>query len=129
MRSAKVMIVEDESITAMAMGAMLKELGQVVCASVPSGEEALGLLDAAAPDLILMDIRLQGDLDGIETTRRIQARRAVPVAFMTAFSDADTLRQAEETRPLAFLRKPLEHRDLKNLLGALDASRADRPRP
>uniref|UniRef100_I2PXV2 CheY-like receiver domain-containing protein n=1 Tax=Desulfovibrio sp. U5L TaxID=596152 RepID=I2PXV2_9BACT len=119
MTSARVMIVEDEAITAMATGAMLKRLGHVVAASVSTGEAALEAFFRHAPDLVLMDIRLDGEMDGIETARRMRRESNVPVVFVTAYVDERTRRLAAEAGPLAFVAKPLDEYDLGALLGQL----------
>lgn len=113
---ARVLIVEDEVITAMATGAMLKRLGHVVAASVTSGEAALEAFRRQHPDLVLMDIRLDGELDGIETARAIRSQSDVPVVFVTAFVDARTRDRAAETKPFAFMPKPLDEFELHALL-------------
>jgi len=113
---AKVMIVEDEVIAAMATAAMLRKLGFDVCGNVTSGEEALVVFDGECPDIVIMDVRLDGELDGIETTRRLKARRDVPVIYVTAYSDDTTRARARETAPLAFINKPLDITLLKGVL-------------
>lgn len=124
MTAARVMIVEDEAITAMATGAMLKRLGHVVAASVATGEAALEVFSRQAPDLVLMDIRLDGTMDGIETARRIRRNSDVPVVFVTAYVDERTRRLAAQASPLAFVAKPLDEYDLGALLGQLSGIQA-----
>lgn len=126
MTSACVMIVEDEAITAMATGAMLKRLGHTVVASVASGEAALEAFRHKRPDLVLMDIRLDGELDGIETARLLRADADVPVVFVTAFVDEQTRLRAAATSPLAFMPKPLDEYQLHALLARLQPG--DQPR-
>ena len=119
MTPAIVMIVEDEAITAMATGAMLKRLGHKVMASVASGEAAIEACRQQRPDLVLMDIRLDGELDGIETARLLRADADVPVVFVTAFVDEQTRLRAAATSPLAFMPKPLDEFELHALLSKL----------
>ncbi len=90
----------------MATGAMLKRLGHVVAASVTSGEAALEAFRRQHPDLVLMDIRLDGELDGIETARAIRSQSQVPVVFVSAYVDDQTRGRAAETQPYAFMPKP-----------------------
>ena len=125
MEAARVMIVEDEAITAMATGAMLKRLGHTVMAAVASGEAAVEVSRRERPDIVLMDIRLNGDLDGIEAARIIRRETNVPVVFVSAFMDDQTRRRADEIRPVAFIAKPLDEYDLHALFGRLreDAAR------
>lgn len=114
-----VLVVEDERIISLAMSAMLRALGHRVLACVASGEEALAAASSLAPDLVLMDIRLEGEMDGIDAARAIRKGRDVPVAFTTAYTDPATRDRALATGPLAFLPKPVTPRDLVNLFAAL----------
>lgn len=122
---ARVMIVEDEAITAMATGAMLKRLGHQVLAAVGTGQEAINAFRRQRPDLVLMDIRLDGDLDGIETAKLLRRDSDVPVVFVSAFVDDGTRNRAAEAKPFDFLPKPLDEYDLQALLKRLlpEASR------
>ncbi|MBI4806011.1 MAG: response regulator [Desulfovibrio sp.] len=119
MSPAKVMIVEDEVIAAMATEKMLKKLGFIVCGNVTSGEEALEAFGGDCPDVVIMDVRLDGKLDGIETTHLLKKLKNVPVIFVSAFSDDSTRQRAEETSPLAFISKPLDINLLKRALAGL----------
>ena len=119
MIAARVMIVEDEAITAMATGAMLKRLGHQVLAAVGSGQEAINAFRRQRPDLVLMDIRLDGDLDGIETAKLLRRDSDVPVVFVSAFVDHGTRVRAAEAQPFDFLAKPLDEYDLQALLARL----------
>ena len=121
MTPATVMIVEDEAITAMATGAMLKRLGYEVLASVSSGEAALEACRSRRPDLVLMDIRLDGKLDGIETARLLRESENVAVVFVSAYADDNTRERASAIHPLAFVAKPLDEVDLGRLLRLLDS--------
>lgn len=109
-------MVEDEAIVALDLSMKLEELGFQVCGSVPSGEAALETLSEIVPDLIFMDIRLQGDLDGIETVQRIKKKHDLPVIYTTAYSDAKTKKRAAATRPVAFLNKPISFPSLQAAL-------------
>jgi CheY-like chemotaxis protein len=119
MTPARVMIVEDEAITAMATGAMLKRLGHVVLAAVGTGQDALDACRRQRPDLVLMDIRLDGDLDGIETAKLLRRDSDVPVVFVSAYVDDTTKTRAAEAQPFDFLAKPLDEYDLQDLLTRL----------
>jgi two-component system, response regulator PdtaR len=127
MRPARIMIVEDEAIAAMATARILKKLGFDVCDTVASGEEALVAFEGEAPDIVIMDIRLEGELDGIETTIRLKKRRNVPVIFVTAYSDDTTRERAKATNPVAFIVKPLDYAQLQKILVGLDISGTDQP--
>lgn len=117
---ADIMIVEDEAVAAMATQVMVSRLGHAVCATAASGEEALRALPGLRPALVLMDIMLDGELDGIETARRIRERFGIPVCYVTAYADPETRRRAQDTHPAAFLSKPLDLNQLQHLLSALD---------
>lgn len=119
MVSARVIIVEDEVITAMATGAMLKRLGHVVLAAVGTGQDALDAFRRQRPDIVLMDIRLDGDLDGIETAKILRRDSDVPVVFVSAFVDDTTRTRAAEAGSFAFMPKPLDEYDLREMLSRL----------
>ncbi len=101
------LIVEDEALTAMHLRQELEQLGYEVAACVTSGEDALHRLTATLVDVVLMDIRLQGALDGIDTAARIRQAFDIPVVYLTAHSDAETLQRATRTGPYGYLRHPL----------------------
>jgi len=108
----KVMIVEDESIVALDMQERLAALGYEVTASATSGETALREAAEIRPDVVLMDIRIQGPIDGIETAARLQAHDPVPIVYLTSYSDDATLERARATQPYGFLIKPFSEREL-----------------
>jgi CheY-like chemotaxis protein len=113
-KKPSVLIVEDERIIAMDLKFKLSRLGFCVKAAVPSGEKALDFLKQIRPDLILMDIMLEGQLDGVETTKQIcQHHQGIPVIYVTAFTDTATYGRAMQTRPHAFLSKPVDMEDLQ----------------
>lgn len=102
-----VMIVEDERIISLATSRMLEQLGHRVLARVPSAEEALQCLETMKPDFVLMDIHLEGPMDGITAADIIRQRWRIPVAYTTAYTDPDTRSRADATMPVAFLSKPV----------------------
>ncbi|MDO9633194.1 MAG: response regulator [Humidesulfovibrio sp.] len=113
------LVVEDERIISLAMELHIRKLGHRVSASVASGEAALEALGQERPDLVLMDIHLEGGLDGIETARLMQERGGPPVAFATAYTDVETRTRALAIMPLAFLPKPVGPLELKALVRQL----------
>ncbi len=113
MTKKRIMIVEDETVVAEDIRNCLVKSGYCVTASVCSGEKAVDLIAKEAPDLILMDIRLAGRMDGIETSRRIAQMSDVPIIFLTAYSDADTLERAKKADPYGYLVKPFDRNELK----------------
>jgi PAS domain S-box-containing protein len=108
----RILIVEDESIVAMALQKTLQAFGYTVVGTAIKGTDAIRLAKQTWPDLILMDIRIQGPIDGIETADRINAFYDIPVIFLTAYSDDETLSRAIATRGYAFLTKPFNEREL-----------------
>lgn len=109
---ATLMLVEDERIVAFDLKRQLQGFGYQVASVVASGEKALQQLDTTRPDLVLMDIHLEGGMDGIEAATEIRKRRHTPVVFLTAYAEDDTLRRALESQPFGYLVKPCEGREL-----------------
>jgi PAS domain S-box-containing protein len=114
--NTRILIVEDEGIVAEDVRIGLQRLGYEVTGVVASGEEALASVQAHPPDLVLMDIQLRGGMDGIATARIVRDKYHLPVVYLTAHSDAQTLSRATETEPYGFLLKPFEARDLRSTI-------------
>jgi signal transduction histidine kinase len=112
----RILVVEDERIVALHLRQQLINLGYEVPATVASGDQALREVAAFPPDLVLMDINLEGVLDGIETTARIRATRPVPVIYLTAYSDEVTVARASTTNPYGYLLKPFSERELHAMI-------------
>ncbi len=112
MSKAQIFIVEDESIVAQDIQKRLKEMGYTVCGTAFSGEAAIEKVAVVKPDLVLMDIMLKGNLDGVEAAKQIYERFNVPVVYLTAYSDNHTLKRAEITQPFGYILKPFEEREL-----------------
>jgi CheY-like chemotaxis protein/two-component sensor histidine kinase len=108
-----IMIVEDEGVVALELQQCLTQLGYSVPAVVASGEEAMAKAMEHEPDLILMDIRLKGPVDGIETARRIGKTQGIPVVYLTAYSDDATVERAKMTAPFGYVLKPWEEKPLQ----------------
>jgi signal transduction histidine kinase len=106
------MLVEDERIVALHLQQQLAQFGYDVVASVASGEQALQKVEELRPDLILMDINIEGGMDGIETAARIPATYYIPVVYLTAYSEEATLERARATKPYGYLLKPFSEREL-----------------
>jgi CheY-like chemotaxis protein len=104
----QLLIVEDEPIIALDLHLLVTRLGYVVLATVASGEDAIQHVQALRPDLVLMDIGLQGALDGIAVAEHIRTQWQIPTLFITAYTDARALAHAERAKPLGYLRKPFE---------------------
>lgn len=113
MHRPAILIVEDEAIVALDLKLSLQELGYDVTGIAASGEQALRAFDEGSPDLVLMDVRLQGAMDGIAAAEAIRARQAVPLIFLTSHSDDDTVQRAARTAPYGYLTKPYQIRELR----------------
>lgn len=112
--SARILVVEDESIVATDLERSLRQLGYDVLTTAASCEEAMLVASQQQPDLVLMDIRIRGDRDGIETATLLRQQYQVPVVYMTAYADNHTLERAKWTEPLGYLLKPFRPRDLRS---------------
>ena len=112
MPKANILIVEDEAVVAADLAGKLERAGYRVIGIASDGEDAIETAKALGPDLVLMDIRLAGQMDGIKTAERIQASRNIPIVYLTAHSDMDTLRRAASTEPFGYILKPFEERDV-----------------
>ncbi|GAG40521.1 unnamed protein product, partial [marine sediment metagenome] len=112
--SARILIVEDEGIVAEEIRSRLKRLRYEAAAVVFSGEEAIKKAEETHPDLVLMDIRLRGDIDGVEAAQEIRTRFDIPVVFVTAYADEETLQRAKMTEPYGYIFKPFEDRELRS---------------
>ncbi len=108
----KILIVEDSYIVALHLQATLENEGYLIVGKCTSGEEALLFLESNLPDLVLMDIMLEGAMDGIEVAELIKEKYNLPVIYITALSDRDTIARAKLTEPYGFLTKPFEDREI-----------------
>jgi len=113
MKKAKILIVEDEAIIAMELERNLQNLGYEVISIVNTGEQAIGKAEIEKPDLILMDIRIQGEMDGFEAADTIKSRFDIPVVFSTAYLDEERIERAKISMPFGYILKPIQERDLK----------------
>src|SRR5262245_46027185 len=110
---ARIMIVEDERILALDLAETLDELGYTVAGMASRGDEAIELARRPDRQLILMDVRLEGEIDGIAAAETIRDEHDVPVVFLTAHADNDTLKRATSTEASAYLVKPFKPPDLR----------------
>jgi PAS domain S-box-containing protein len=110
------MVVEDERIVARNLQNELEGLGYKVPAIASSGREALQKIEDTLPDLVLMDIVLKGDMDGVEVSDEIRDRFDIPVVYLTAYADDATLRRAKITEPYGYLVKPYEEKELRTTI-------------
>jgi diguanylate cyclase (GGDEF)-like protein/PAS domain S-box-containing protein len=112
MSPTRIMVVEDESIVALHLRQQLMKLGYQVVDTVASGKQALERMNELRPDVVLMDIHIVGELDGIETAARIPGELQIPVIYLTAYSEEATLARARATKPYGYLVKPFAEREL-----------------
>jgi DNA-binding NarL/FixJ family response regulator len=102
----RVMIVEDDALVALGIRCTLDELGYEVCGVAASEPEALALAGRTQPELALMDIRLRGPTDGIDTARRLRAEFGIRSVYLSAYTDHQTMSRITSTYPLGFVQKP-----------------------
>jgi len=112
MEKARVLIVEDQVITARNIAAMIADHGMEVIAICKSGEEAIQIAEQNIPDIVIMDIKLQGKMTGIETAHAIQEIQSTPIIYLSDHTDKPTVRKAKETHPANYLSKPFTEPDL-----------------
>jgi CheY-like chemotaxis protein len=106
MAQVTILIVEDENIVALDIQSRVASLGYTVVAMARSGEQAIEKVAETHPDLVLMDIRLKGALDGVQAAEHIRARFDIPVVYVTAYADEETLQWAKVTEPYGYILKP-----------------------
>ncbi len=112
MAKTRILIVEDEYITVQDIRASIDRLGHTVCGVADSGEHAIQLAGDLWPDVVLMDVVLKGDMDGIETAEHILAKYDIPVIYLSAYADAVTLERAQLTESFGYLLKPFRDREM-----------------
>jgi DNA-binding LytR/AlgR family response regulator len=114
--TTKILIVEDEMVIAANISLQLNSLGYEVTGIVPRGEDALVQIQENAPDIILLDINLKGNLDGIETAEAMQKTHNIPVIYLTANVDDAHFNRAKSTHPYGFIAKPFKKLDLQRAI-------------
>ncbi|HML26070.1 MAG TPA: ATP-binding protein [Methanomethylovorans sp.] len=113
MKGSRILIVEDERITALDIKYRLEDSGYVVTGIASSGKAAIESAEETKPDLVLMDIMIEGDMDGAQAALHVHDRFGIPVVFLTAYADEDTLRKAKIAEPFGYILKPFEDKDLQ----------------
>ena len=112
----QILIVEDEMIIAANISLQLSNLGYQITGIIPRGEEVIPHIDQNLPDIILMDINLKGNLDGIDIVLLIQKKYKIPIIYLTANADDATFKKAKQTNPYAFISKPFKKIDLQHAI-------------
>jgi len=127
--STRVLVVEDELIVAQDLRATLESLDYEVCAVVASGEAALEKAESLCPDLVLMDVVLAGEMMGTEAAGLIRKRFGIPVVYLTAYTDDETLAKAGVTDPAGYIVKPFQDREVRSIVEiALQKAKIDAER-
>lgn len=109
---ARIVVVEDDPAVATVIHLRLESFGYVVCEVVPSGDDAIRSIEVSIPDLVIMDIKIEGTMDGIETAAIIRNRYDVPIIFLTSYADDKLLKRAKVTQPFDYIIKPYEEKQL-----------------
>ncbi len=129
MVNEKILVVEDEELIGQDIKFLLEDLGYEVPDLVPSGEEAISRAGETHADLVLMDIMLEGDIDGIEAAQKINKDFGIPVIYLTAYKNQEILERAKLTEPYAYIVKPFEERELRtNVEIVLNRHKAEKER-
>ncbi len=113
MMKTKILIVEDEIITAMSLQHLLEHWGYGMCEHASSGKEAIEKAEREKPDIVLIDISLNGEITGIEAARQIRSRFCAPIIFITGYSDKETIKEAKNVDPVGYFVKPIDFNKLK----------------
>jgi DNA-binding NarL/FixJ family response regulator len=119
MVKTKILIVEDEIITVMGLQHLLELWGYRMCGQASSGKEGIEKAEREKPDIVLIDISLTGEMNGIEAARQIRSRFGIPVIFITGYSDKETMNEIKDTEPAGCFVKPLDFNKLKITLDSL----------
>ena len=115
-KATRILIVEGESLLAEDLRLSIESLGYVVRGKVSTGKEAVDLAEKLSPDLILMDIKLQDEMDGIEAAKQIRTQLDIPVIYLTGYSEQGLIDRAKLTEPYGYLAKPFSSQELKNTI-------------
>jgi len=114
-----ILIVEDEVMLSTWLKMQLEDEGYLVCGCITTGEEAIEFVKETKPDVILMDINLIGEIDGIEAAEIITEKSNIPIIFMTGYEEPEVYERAQKTKPIAYLTKPVEIWDLKPIFESI----------
>ncbi len=116
MSSIKILVVEDEIIVAMDIKQRLENMGYTVPEVTSKGEEAVEKVIEINPDLVLMDIVLKGKMDGVEAAQEIKDKFNIPILYLTAYSDEETLKRVKATGPYGYIIKPFKDKELHSII-------------
>ena len=110
--SVKILVIEDEYVLAVGLKEELKQFGYNVVSIIDSGEEAIQQIQELSPDIIILDIMLSGEIDGIDSAQKIQSNYDIPIIYLTAYANDDILERAKNTKPFGYLVKPVKREEL-----------------
>jgi two-component system, response regulator PdtaR len=113
-RRASVLVVDDEFLIVELLSIMLRDMGLEVCGTAATGDEAVALAEAHEPGLVLMDVRLKGQMDGVDAARAISRTTGASVIFITGSREPATVARIEQERPVAVLYKPIRFDQLRD---------------
>src|SRR5258708_4312572 len=116
MTPARILIVEDDRVVARDIQQQLSRIGHAVVGTTARGEDALQLALNTQPELVLMDVRLEGAVDGIDAAQQVREHCHIPVVFLTAYADDETVQRASATEPFGYLLKPFEDSQLRTVI-------------
>lgn len=116
MASERILVVEDDPLGRLDIQAALERAGYEVVGLASRGDEAIAMADSLEPDLVIMDIRLEGEMDGVEAAGEISRRFDIPIIYLTVYADDETLHWAKVSGPYGFLLKPVDHKELKSAI-------------
>ena len=119
MAKPKIMIIEDEILVAMTIRNKLTKRGYEVCQFFTSGEEALKNIEKEKPDIVLMDINLEGKMNGIETAQQINKTLNIPIIYVTGYSDKEIMDRAKASKPAGYLIKPFDFEVLLHTINSV----------
>lgn len=117
MTELRIVITEDDAIIALDIERQVAAMGHTVVGVAATAEEALRIVEERQPDLVLLDIRLKGAVDGIAVAEEIQRRFSTPIIFITAYSDKSVIERARAVQPQGYLVKPIRKEDLAEAIG------------
>jgi CheY-like chemotaxis protein len=118
MAKTKMLIVEDEVLVALALSKEFEGLGYDMCKPVFSGEGAIEAVERKRPDVVLMDIKLPGKIDGIEAAQKIRSRFRIPIVFITGYEDPEIEERANAVEHIGYFLKPLNCREIQEAIDA-----------
>ena len=107
-QKGKILIVEDEAMSGLALNVVLKRWGYKICGVVPRGDKAIKMAETEKPDLVVMDILLAGQIDGIQAAEQIRAKTNIPIVFLTGYQDEETVGVVKSLAPSVFIIKPTD---------------------